>query len=133
MNKLYKDIVVTVVTVNGGWSTVRRLDGRGEEFKVRNGQLADYVTPVVTAANGVIRANLAAYVKTRDIRTTSGRVSLDCGDGLAELLRGKTLDEVYRYAADFLGVTEESLRTKYSKLNAGMQRMNLGNRLRVSK
>jgi hypothetical protein len=127
--KLYKDAAVKVLSTNGGWSTVQSTDGK--TFKVRNGQLTE--APVVVAAsNGLIHANLSNYVVTREIRTPSGRSSVDCGDGLSELLRGKTLDEVYKFVAEFLGVSEESLRTKYSKLNAGMQRMNLGNRCRRS-
>lgn len=51
-------------------------------------------------------------------------------DELALALQGLTLDEVYAIAAPALGSSEEELRTKYGHLNPGMQRMNLGNRMR---
>lgn len=54
----------------------------------------------------------------------------DVGDRVAELLRGKTLDEAYTVAARFMRVPEEELRAKYMRLNNGQQRMNLGNRMR---
>lgn len=54
----------------------------------------------------------------------------DVGDTVAEMLRGKTLDDMYTLAARFLRVPEDELRTKYGHLNNGQQRMNLGNRMR---
>lgn len=62
--------------------------------------------------------------------SAGGHTSYDNGDDLAAKLRGKTLDEVYAYAAKTLKVDEKTLRAQYKKLNPGMQRMNLGNRLR---
>ena len=60
----------------------------------------------------------------------SGKKSLDNGDQVALLLRGKTLDEVYSLTAEHLLTTVEELKERYKHLNAGQQRMNLGNRLR---
>jgi hypothetical protein len=55
----------------------------------------------------------------------------DVGDEIATTLRNcKTLDDVYREAADYLEVAEADLRGKYGHLNPGQQRMNLGNRMR---
>ena len=67
-------------------------------------------------------------------RTTSagGNKTLDSGDELATELRGFTLDEVYAKAAKVLGESRASLEQRYSKLNPGMQRMNLGNRMRAA-
>jgi hypothetical protein len=64
------------------------------------------------------------------VKNASGHTSLDCGDDIAQTLRGKTLDEVYATAAKKLKEPEKDLRAKYKHLNAGMQRMSLGNRLR---
>lgn len=73
-------------------------------------------------------------------KTTGGNKTVDCGDKMADLLRGKTLDEVYAEAVKVLNtaleegqekVTLKSLQDKYGKLNFGMQRMNLGNRMRA--
>lgn len=64
------------------------------------------------------------------VKSAEGNSSLDCGDELATKLRGSELDEVYGKAAKVLGESERSLRAKYKHLNPGMQRMNLGNRMR---
>lgn len=65
--------------------------------------------------------------------TTKNRTAApkkDCGDDIASKLRGMDLAEVYAFAADKLGDSVKALEAKYSHLNPGMQRMNLGNRLR---
>lgn len=70
-----------------------------------------------------------ADVKRREVQRTTGL--RDNGDEVAELLRSaKTLDDVYRIGARFLGVKEAELRAKYEKLNPGQQRMCVGNRMR---
>lgn len=71
--------------------------------------------------------DLTEYVP---VKSASGFASLDSGDELAVRLRGKTLDEVYEMAAKLLQEPERTLRTRYKHLNPGMQRMNLGNRMR---
>jgi hypothetical protein len=63
--------------------------------------------------------------------TTNGNVTYDNGDSIASHLRDMSLDEVYAYAADVLEVSIPELRAKYHRLNTGMQRMNLGNRVRA--
>lgn len=63
----------------------------------------------------------------------SGKKSLHNGDGVAEALEYKSLDEVYATAGKLLeGWDETKLRAKYEHLNIGSQRMNLGNRLRAA-
>lgn len=61
-------------------------------------------------------------------RAKSGQT--DVGDEAAEMLRGKSIDEAYGIVADVVKVPELALRQKYSHLNPGQQRMNLGNKLR---
>lgn len=73
--------------------------------------------------NPAIRAR---YLTTRE----PGLVAVDCNDQVANLLRGKELDETYTIAAKTLGEAESVLRAKYAHLNPGQQRMNLGNRIR---
>lgn len=51
-------------------------------------------------------------------------------DELTKELRGMDLAEIYPLAAERLGVPEEALRAAYGHMNPGMQRMNLGNRIR---
>lgn len=73
------------------------------------------------------------------VKTAAGSVSFDNGDKVARTLRGLDLDAAYdavaralRDSGDFdsIAAAEEMLRAKYKRLNPGMQRMNLGNRLR---
>jgi len=71
--------------------------------------------------------HFAKYVKST---TKAGNVTADNGDDVASKLRGLELDAVYARAAKVLGVSQASLKAKYAKLNIGMQRMNLGNRIR---
>ena len=73
--------------------------------------------------------NFDKYV-IHEAKTASGRPYVDINDEVANLLRGKTLDEIYTMTAEKLKVSKESLAAKYKHLNVGMQRMNLGNRLR---
>lgn len=73
--------------------------------------------------------------------TAAGNIAYDNGDKVALELREMPLDDIYRLVAktlkDDLGVktideAEALLRKRYAKLNAGMQRMNLGNRYRAA-
>ena len=61
-------------------------------------------------------------------RTASGTKSLSNGDEVATAIAGIPLDELYTVCDKVCG--ENDYRTRYAKLNPGMQRMNLGNRLR---
>jgi hypothetical protein len=67
------------------------------------------------------------YVVTND----SGRRLVDSGDHIAALLRGATLDAVYAMVEAESGIPVQELQSRYENLNPGMQRMNLGNRLRA--
>lgn len=55
----------------------------------------------------------------------------NCGDKVAEILLNMSLVQIYEEVARRLGTTVPELQDKYAKLNPGMQRMNLGNRLRA--
>lgn len=143
---LYQGKTVDIVEVKGGWTTI--LDGM-TVIKVRNGELsplkavepAKPAKPAKAAVESdegegddvdarLIKADLTRYVTTPEVKTASGRVALDNADRVAIELRGLDLSEVYRTVANVLGVTQVSLKDRYGHLNAGMQRMNLGNRLR---
>ena len=63
--------------------------------------------------------------------SASGKKSKDNADEVAIMLRGKTLDEVYEIAESWLIISAEELKARYAHLNAGQQRMNVGNRLRA--
>ena len=74
-----------------------------------------------------IQPNLENYVTAK---TADGKKTRNCGDDVAEMLTGKTLDETYDIAAQYTGDTVEALHQKYDHLNAGLQRMSLGARIR---
>ena len=95
-----------------------------------------------------IRAKLENYtVGGEDGRsvTISGRKTVDINDLVASHFRQLPLDDIYAQAAlclhnmgvesvgkgdRIMPATEEALRQRYSELNRGMQRMNLGNIVR---
>lgn len=58
-------------------------------------------------------------------RASSGSASMHSGDVVATTCEGMTLEEVHALAESFCGKKFD-----YSDLNSGMQRMNLGNRIR---
>lgn len=62
--------------------------------------------------------------------TGNGRKSKHNGDAIATLFEGKTLDEVFEIAAEQTGSTVADLSSRWSHLNHGMQRMNVGNFVR---
>jgi colicin import membrane protein len=72
------------------------------------------------------------YTSQRVGKGRDARITIDCNDNIAEKLRGMHIEEVYSAAASELGVSAKSLKQKYGHLNLGMQRMNLGNRIRGS-
>ena len=61
----------------------------------------------------------------------AGNKTRNCGDEIAVQLDGKTLDQIYAMVARRAKVEEKDLRRRYEHLNIGMQRMNLGNKLRA--
>jgi len=72
-----------------------------------------------------IKVDQDKYVTTK---SASGKKSQRRDDAVAEALDGLTGEAVYDVATDLLG---EDFREKYGHLNIGMQRMNVGNRLRA--
>lgn len=98
----------------------------------------------IIESNKLIKADLGHYIKGAGV-TNSGRPTVDIDDVVAKALRGDDLEVLYPRVAAWLQlmgretigrgskkmeVTEENLRQRYSRLNVGMQRMNLGNILR---
>lgn len=78
----------------------------------------------------LISADRAAQYKVSDVRTSSGRKTIDNDDKVARLLRGKTPTELRKIA------TESGLGSRYKgwadHLNPGQVRMALGNALRAA-
>lgn len=79
-----------------------------------------------------LREAAKRYVHDKENKTSGGHVSVNNGDEIAAKLLGKDLDQVYAMAAKALKEDEADLRSKYGHLNVGMQRMNLGNRMRAA-
>lgn len=73
-----------------------------------------------------VKINRERYTATK---TASGAKSLNNGDEVAAILDGLHVDELFKIGQDILG---EDFSEKYAKLNVGMQRMNMGNRLRAA-
>ena len=73
--------------------------------------------------------DLSDYVQ---VKTAAGNTSLSCGDATAKQLQGLEIDEVYSKAAKALDIPVKDLKKRYGHLNVGMQRMNLGNRMRAA-
>jgi len=74
-----------------------------------------------------IKPDLGKYTKTKN---AAGVMSHNNGDSIATTLVGLTVDEVASVASKVIGCTAKELKEKYSHLNVGQQRMNMGNRIR---
>jgi hypothetical protein len=92
-----------------------------------------------------IRPDWSRYTRHTGITTQSGKTVIDINDYVAGILRGLNLDDAYGTVARYIRAINETatdakdletldtvdkLRAKYGHLNPGMQRMNLGNKLR---
>jgi hypothetical protein len=146
---------VEIIAVNGGWTTIHTLGADTQERKVRNGALSGHTTLSDTVAamamakaaakpavsveavqegrkNGVVFAGYLpqyeAYAAKRADGTT--KRSIDKGDGVAVTLRTMDLLSVYAAVSNTTGTSMADLRERFSHLNPGMQRMNLGNMMR---
>jgi hypothetical protein len=96
------------------------------------------MTEEATDSEALIKIKRENYVTAR---TSTGGKSLHNNDDVAQGLAGLNVDELYQISGKFLAfplkvskvaiedVTE--LESAYEKLNVGMQRMNLGNRIRA--
>jgi len=116
------------LTPIGNQGKVPDLDSSGDE-NVGTGEEIDPSEDQPTAAKGSVisKESKASYETYKKGKTTS----MDCADKTAKSLRDMELDEVYNYAASVLELPKAELEAKYSRLNPGMQRMNLGNRIRT--
>lgn len=149
---------VEILSVSGGWTTVR--DQAGAEKKVRNSALTEPVEitapttaklakakaekapkepkaprakkPLTERLNGVVESlYLQFYQGYTTTRKDGTKVrSMDKGDSVAQSLRGLSIEEVYKQAAKTTHIGVADLTSRFSHLNPGMQRMNLGNMIR---
>ena len=74
---------------------------------------------------------LPQYTTYSAVRKDGTKIrSIDKGDALAIQLRGMDLDGVYKFAAHALSLSAADLISRFGHLNAGMQRMSVGNMVR---
>jgi len=150
---------VEITAVKGGWSTIRATNSLVRfERKVRNSALSGHAEitaqkapttaklvaeklakPAVTVEavqegrkNGVVFAGYLPQYEAYKALTTDGATkrSIDKGDNVAVLLRPLTLSDVYETVSSAANTSVADLRERFSHLNPGMQRMNLGNMFR---
>ena len=139
MSKAYdskNNLFVTAVSTSGGWTTV--LSENGVQYKLRNSQVEAVKNAPAAISDDMEKKNTRtcgnSHYSINDsvkVKSASGNTSMDKGDATALTLRKFDLDGIYQYAAKALGMAEDELRAKYKHLNAGMQRMCLGNRIRA--
>lgn len=77
---------------------------------------------------GNVEFDMSGYYVSE--RKANGRRSIDCNDDVAAQLRDATIEEIYEMAAVETETSVDDLKSKYGRLNIGMQRMNLGNIIR---
>ena len=161
LNKDGNFVQAELVSTGKGWATIRvEIDGEEQIRKVRTSQIAlddeddapdevleemltDEDDDLEDAAEGkrgdVFPAGIReTYVKGK---TPAGKSFIDCGDEVAAQLRDMSLEQVALVASKVLGeLTPEGWLAVYTtnreaagktKLNPGMVRMNLGNRIRA--
>jgi hypothetical protein len=121
------------VAASKGWNTI--IDHEGTERKVRNKAISE-VRDEDDDDDGRVRLypKMENYVKGLG-STPSGRDTIDIDDNVAVQLRGMDFKEAASAVAKAMTdmgekTTAKELIEKYDHLNPGMQRMNLGNRLR---
>jgi hypothetical protein len=149
-----------LVSVNKGWVTVIH---EGAERKVRVSQVAldandnvaeEVLDDILTDEGDLDLDEDGNPVKRGDVfprgiretyvkgKTPTGKTYIDCGDEIAEQLRGMDLNGVAEVAAQVLGqltaegwiavYREDRIAAGKNPLNPGMIRMNLGNRIRAA-
>lgn len=123
-----------ILSTSKGWLTIELSDGSQVKARERDVRIADE-GGISNRRVGDRKYDCSRYVRKLNGKTNlsaSGNATMDNGDQLAKSLRGVELDEVYAQASKVLGESQAALRAKYAHLNPGMQRMNLGNRMRAA-
>ena len=118
----YNGETVTILKINKGWITVQISDDETKQLR------ANALSPVGerTMKDQLAKAR-KKYVKTK---TYGGEASADCGDPVAQLLRGMEPIHVCSLADKLYEEEIGFHETKYSHLNPGQVRMCSGNRIR---
>lgn len=123
-----------ILATSKGWLTIELSDGSQVKARARDVRIADE-GGLTNRRIGNRRYDCSNYVRKIGGKTNvsnSGNATMDNGDALAKKLRGAALEDVYAEAAKVLGESVSALQARYKHLNPGMQRMNLGNRMRAA-
>lgn len=123
-----------ILATSKGWLTIELSDGSQVKARARDVRIADE-GGLTNRRIGNRRYDCSRYIRKVGGKTNvsnSGNATMDNGDALAKTLRGLALEDVYAEAAKVLGESQAALKAKYAHLNPGMQRMNLGNRMRAA-
>lgn len=124
----------SIVASARGWLTIRLSDGSEVKARERDVRFADE-GGIKNRRVGDRRFDCSNYVRKVNGKanvSNAGNATMDNGDATAKRLRGMALEDVYAEASKVLGETQAALRARYEHLNVGMQRMNLGNRMRAA-
>jgi len=137
---MYNEKAATVVAVKGKFISIQ---AGNKELTVDQAVLTEI--PADTPINKLGKVGIgsvipkdarARYIVHKNVKTAGGKSpSIDNNDDVATILRGVSIEDAYGIAVKQLkdkGVetSVEALKAKYSKLNVGMQRMNMGNLIR---
>lgn len=134
-----KKVKGTFVSTAKGWTIVSI---KGVETKFRASKVTEVgakvvklpvkkkAKPVDGEDTRLVKPDLEKYT-LHESKTANGRRHLDINDDTAAKLREMELPAIFKYAAEVCEVTQAELHRKYDNLNPGMQRMNLGNRIRA--
>lgn len=123
-----------ILATSKGWLTIELSDGSTVKARARDVRIADE-GGLTNRRVGDRKYDCSRYVRKVNGKlnlSNSGNATMDNGDALAKKLRGAALEDVYEEAAKVLGESVSVLQAKYKHLNPGMQRMNLGNRMRAA-
>lgn len=115
-----------------GWLSLQLSDGSIVKARARDVRFTDE-GGIRNRRVGNRRYDCSRYKEvSKGVKSVGGHATLDNGDDLARSLRGAELDDVYTQASKVLGESVRALKLRYEHLNVGMQRMNLGNRMRAA-
>lgn len=98
----------------------------GEGSTETQGSTEGTTPPAAVVSRSVVPRDRYSYVTHDDVKTQSGRASVDNDDTIASALRGKTTEQVY----EVLTASGGEIQDKWLRLNPGMQRMAAGNVIR---
>lgn len=112
-----------------GTKAVKKSAGKTKKATTKKSAGKTKKAKAKAVTGNLIQADLGGYTRGEGV-TAGGNQTLDIGDTVANKLRGKDIEACYSIAAKAVGETVKALKDRYGHLNLGMQRMNLGNRMR---